>query len=173
MVPSGAAKNERSTTRPSVVCVLSTQSTSHQTLFPGSTVWLLHNTTNCSRNIQSNHPTAHTWDEIRDIFLCKISVYPLLLICFMQYGIILTTYWGFSGKIKENIKAPCHWTLCWEFTGNGEFPAQRASNAENVSIWWCQHDHLVKKTTVLAITDKNNCFPTANKSYMPTFYFSV
>ena len=22
----------------------------------------------------------------------------------------------------------------------GEFPAQRASNAENVSIWWCHHD---------------------------------
>ena len=23
----------------------------------------------------------------------------------------------------------------------GEFPAQRASNAENVSIWWCHHDY--------------------------------
>ena len=23
----------------------------------------------------------------------------------------------------------------------GEFPAQRASNAENVSIWWCHHKH--------------------------------
>ena len=23
--------------------------------------------------------------------------------------------------------------------GNGEFPAQMASNAENVSIWWCHH----------------------------------
>ena len=22
----------------------------------------------------------------------------------------------------------------------GEFPAQRASNAQNVSIWWCHHD---------------------------------
>ena len=25
----------------------------------------------------------------------------------------------------------------------GEFPTQRASNAENVSIWWCHHDILV------------------------------
>ena len=34
-------------------------------------------------------------------------------------------------QIKENIKAPRHWPLY------GEFPAQMASNAENVSIWWC------------------------------------
>ena len=42
-------------------------------------------------------------------------------------------------QIKENIKAPRHWPLCGEFTGTGEFPAQRASNAENVSIWWRHH----------------------------------
>ena len=29
--------------------------------------------------------------------------------------------------------------LCVEFTGTGEFPAQRASYAENVSIWWRHH----------------------------------
>ena len=39
--------------------------------------------------------------------------------------------------IKENIKAPRHWPLCGEFTG--EFPAQMASNAENVFIWWRLH----------------------------------
>ena len=33
--------------------------------------------------------------------------------------------------IKENIKVPRHWT--------GEFPAQMASYAENVSIWWRHH----------------------------------
>ena len=42
-------------------------------------------------------------------------------------------------QIKENIKAPRHWPLCGEFTGTGEFPAQGASNAENVSIWWRHH----------------------------------
>ena len=31
--------------------------------------------------------------------------------------------------MKENIKAPRHWPLCGEFTG--EFPAQRVSNTEN------------------------------------------
>ena len=43
-----------------------------------------------------------------------------------------------SDQIKENIKAPRHWPLCGGFTG--EFPAQRASNTENVSIWWRHHD---------------------------------
>ena len=33
-------------------------------------------------------------------------------------------------QIKENITTPHHWSL-W-----GEFTAQRASNAENFSIWW-------------------------------------
>ena len=43
-------------------------------------------------------------------------------------------------QIKENIKAPRHWPLCGEFTGTGEFPAQRASYAENVSKWWRHHE---------------------------------
>ena len=42
---------------------------------------------------------------------------------------------------KENIKAQHLSGLC---AGNSavtsEFPAQMASNAENVSIWWCHHD---------------------------------
>ena len=37
-------------------------------------------------------------------------------------------------QIKENIIAPRHWPLCEEFTGTGEFPAQRTSNAENISF---------------------------------------
>ena len=44
----------------------------------------------------------------------------------------------FKVQIEENMKAPRHWPLCGEFTG--EFPAQTASNAENVSIWWRHHD---------------------------------
>ena len=42
--------------------------------------------------------------------------------------------------IKENINAPSHRPLCGEFTGTGEFSAQRVSNAENGSIWWRHHD---------------------------------
>ena len=41
--------------------------------------------------------------------------------------------------IKENIKAPCHWLLCGYSPTTGEVSAQKASNAENVSIWWRNH----------------------------------
>ena len=44
-------------------------------------------------------------------------------------------------QINEDIKAPRQWPLCGEFTGTGEFHAQRASYAENVSIWWRHHVH--------------------------------
>ena len=40
-------------------------------------------------------------------------------------------------QVKENIKAPRHWPLSSPVPG--EFPAQMASNAENVSIWWRRH----------------------------------
>ena len=52
-------------------------------------------------------------------------------------------------QIKENIKAPRYRHLCGEFTS--EFPAQRASNAENVSIWWCHHAILYYACTFIYI----------------------
>ena len=60
-------------------------------------------------------------------------------------------------RLKENIKAPRHWPLCGEFTG--EFPAKMASNAENVSIWWRHHVYALpgpnQWTTFLANPLKN------------------
>ena len=41
---------------------------------------------------------------------------------------------AYSSAGQRNIKDPRHWPLCGEFTGTGEFPAQRASNTENVFI---------------------------------------
>ena len=37
-------------------------------------------------------------------------------------------------------QTPRHWPLWGEFTGDRWIPAQRASNAENVSIWWRHND---------------------------------
>ena len=52
----------------------------------------------------------------------------------------------FKAQIKENIKFPRHWPLCGLCAGHspvtGEFPAQRTSNAENISIWWRHHGSL-------------------------------
>ena len=45
-----------------------------------------------------------------------------------------------QAQIKENTKAPRHWPLCGEFTGDRRIPAQMASIAENVSIGRHHHD---------------------------------
>ena len=68
------------------------------------------------------------------------------------YGIILVPGWKrwrlkspasrlftepfIQAQFKEYIKAPRNWPLWGEFTS---FPTQRASNGENVSIWWLHH----------------------------------
>ena len=55
-----------------------------------------------------------------------------------------------QAQIKENIKAPRHWPLCGEFTGDrGEFPAQMANNVENVCIWWRHHVEKNKHDEIL------------------------
>ena len=50
-----------------------------------------------------------------------------------------------QAQIKENIKA----LRCWP-AGNspvtGEFPAQRASYAENASIWWRHHGKIILRS---------------------------
>ena len=43
-------------------------------------------------------------------------------------------------QIKENKKKLCHWPLLGNPPVPGGFPSQRASNAENVSIWWHHRD---------------------------------
>ena len=45
----------------------------------------------------------------------------------------------YKAQIK-NINASRHWTLCDNSPGTGEFPAQMANNAENISIWWRHHE---------------------------------
>ena len=48
-------------------------------------------------------------------------------------------------QIKENIKAPRHWPLCGNSPVTGEFPTQRASDANNISIWWCHRGRYMKR----------------------------
>ena len=49
-------------------------------------------------------------------------------------------------QIKASIKAPRHWPLWWESTGDRWIPrSQRASNAGNVYIWWRHHVILQQK----------------------------
>ena len=45
-------------------------------------------------------------------------------------------------QIKENIKLRVIGLCVGNSPVTGEFPAQNASNAENVSIWWRHHEML-------------------------------
>ena len=44
-----------------------------------------------------------------------------------------------SGADQRKIKALYRWPLWGNSPVTGEFPAQTASDAENVSIWWRHH----------------------------------
>ena len=44
-----------------------------------------------------------------------------------------------QAQIKESIKASRYWTLRGIHRWPDGFPSQRASKAENVSIWWCHN----------------------------------
>ena len=43
---------------------------------------------------------------------------------------------------EEIIKAPPHWPLCGEFTGDRWIPRTNGQWRENVSIWWRHHDEM-------------------------------
>ena len=53
-----------------------------------------------------------------------------------------------QAHIKENIKALRHWPLWGELTGHRWIPCTKASNEENVSIWWRHHGVLGKMSSV-------------------------
>ena len=54
-----------------------------------------------------------------------------------------------SGADQRNIKAPRHWPLWGESTGDRWFPSQRASNTENVSISRRHHDDYLTGTLAM------------------------
>ena len=45
----------------------------------------------------------------------------------------------FQAHVKENIKAPRHWSLWGNPPVTGGFPSQTTGKAGNVSIWWRHH----------------------------------
>ena len=75
-------------------------------------------------------------------------------------------------KIKENIKVSRHWPLSRELTSDRKFPAQRAGNTENVSIWWLfleQQQQQQNKDRLVLLYDHKSfiafilCMPVAHK----------
>ena len=54
--------------------------------------------------------------------------------------IVYSIVYSGADQRKHQSYASLAFSLCGEFTAvTGEFPAQTASNAENVSIWWRHH----------------------------------
>ena len=96
------------------------------------------------------------WDLTLVIYLCRPRCGQFMIVL-KTLDITMTSQWAWwrlrspvsrlftqpfiRAQIKENFKVPRHRPLCGEFTGTGEFPAQKASNAENVSIWWRHHEY--------------------------------
>ena len=52
--------------------------------------------------------------------------------------VVYSTIYSDADQRKHQSSASL--AFVWGFTGTGEFPAQMASNAKNVSIWWGHHD---------------------------------
>ena len=71
----------------------------------------------------------------------------------------------YSGADQRKIKALRHWPLCREFTGTSEFPAQRASNGENVSIWWRHQEAGALRLGMNPNMDFNICFSNTGHRY--------
>ena len=86
--------------------------------------------------------------------VCRVVHYGLAASC--PFHITVTPQWArwrlkspaprlftqpfIRAQINENIKAPCHWSLCGEFTDDRWIPRTNASNTENVFIWWRHYD---------------------------------
>ena len=60
------------------------------------------------------------------------------------------------GIHRGPVNSPHIWPVTREFTG--EFPAQMASNAENVSIWWRHHDDWINITHYRSHVVNNKVF---------------
>ena len=64
----------------------------------------------------------------------------------------------YSGADQRKQQSSTSLAFVGEFIGTGEFPAQRASNAEIVSIWW--RHHITKMSQIASadiITPSNLC----------------
>ena len=55
--------------------------------------------------------------------------------------IVFSTVYSDADQGKHQSFAPLTGICEGKSLGTGEFPAQMASYAENVSIWWRHHDH--------------------------------
>ena len=78
----------------------------------------------------------------------------------------------FSRRSKKTSKPRVTGLWAGNSPGTGEFPAQRASYAENVSIWWRRHDAMETLSAALSLSEGIHRWPvgsTHNGPVMRTF----
>ena len=76
-----------------------------------------------------------------------------------------------QAQIKENIKTPRHWPCAGNSPATGEFPTQMATNAENVSIWWCHYERLNLYLLECMLNSRDWLQTSANVSLQTLFVF--
>ena len=105
--------------------------------------------------------SLHKWPVTRKMFPFDVPCFsswnrasmittPIMTWQWAQWRLKSPALWLFTqpfiqAQVKDNIKALRHWPLWRE---SAEFPAQMASNAENVSIWWRHHDNFLNEILV-------------------------
>ena len=72
-------------------------------------------------------------------YLLSMSLYCDVIMSVMVSQITSVVCSIVGSSAEEDIKALHHWLLWGDSPVAGEFPAQKASNMENVSIWWRHH----------------------------------
>ena len=77
-------------------------------------------------------------DPTKHISITVTSQWGAIASQITSLNIVYSTVYSDADQRKYQSSAPL--ALCGEFTGTGKFPAQMASNAENVSIWWRHHE---------------------------------
>ena len=100
-------------------------------------------------------PNSSVTDHYNDVIMSAIvsQITSLTIVCSSDYS-------ATDQRKHQSTSKLCVTGLCeGNSPGTGEFPAQKASNAENASIWW--RHHVTGESTAI-------CF---QYQYLCTFYF--
>ena len=74
-----------------------------------------------------------------------------------QWRLKSTTSWLFTqrAQIKENSKAPRHWPLCWEFTGDRWIPRAKGQFLFDDVLMNCRNKNTKTRKLILTMTWPN------------------
>ena len=87
------------------------------------------------------NPVSHLCQWVHYIDVIMTTVASQITSLTVVYSIF------YSGAAQRKHQSSASLAFEGEFTGTGEFPAQRTSNAENGSIWWRHHELVVFRQT--------------------------